>query len=77
METNNYVSFKCPECANEVEAYAKVPGNAPGPFNETSVPKMIADSIIGNTIYCPKCGDRFTIMLDTHASMVPLFLRRG
>lgn len=77
METNNYVAFKCPECANEVEAYAKVPGNIPGPFNEATVPKTIAESIIGNTIYCPHCGDRFTILMDMHPSTLPLFLRRG
>jgi predicted RNA-binding Zn-ribbon protein involved in translation (DUF1610 family) len=75
METNNAVIFNCPECNNEV--YAPVPGSASNAYHEGSVPKMIADYLLGSTLYCPNCGDRFTVWLDTHAATVPLFLRKA
>jgi len=74
METNNAVIFNCPECNSEVDA--PVPGDGSSPYPESSVPKRIADSLLGTTVYCPKCGDRFTVWLDTHAATIPLFLRK-
>jgi transcription elongation factor Elf1 len=78
METANSVIFSCPECNQEVEVRAKAAIlNALNLYHEESVPKPIAETIIGNTVYCPKCGDRFTVTLDTHSATVPLFLRKG
>jgi len=77
METFNSVIFSCPECNQDIEEHYKTSKYALNLYREDSVPKPIAETIIGNTVYCPKCGDRFTIMLDTHATTVPLFLRKG
>ncbi|QEM06461.1 hypothetical protein DIU31_024180 [Mucilaginibacter rubeus] len=78
METTNSVIFSCPECNQQVEVHAKAAIlNTLNLYHEESVPKPIAETIIGNTVYCPKCGDRFTVMLDTHSATVPLFLRKG
>ena len=77
MEPFYSIFFKCPECYHQVEQHAKADDNAFEAYYEESVPRLVANTIIGNTIYCPNCGDRFTIAIDTNATTVPLYLRRG
>jgi predicted RNA-binding Zn-ribbon protein involved in translation (DUF1610 family) len=76
MEPLYSVFFKCPECYHQIEQQAKAIDNAIAAFYEESVPRPVANSILGNTVYCPNCGDRFTVAIDTNAPTVPLFLRK-
>jgi predicted RNA-binding Zn-ribbon protein involved in translation (DUF1610 family) len=76
METANAVIFTCPECGHLVREELKDdPGQAIN-YKEDNVPKAVADTIMDSEIYCPNCGDRFKIEIDTHSHTVPLFLRK-
>jgi len=77
METFESVIFNCPECNQTIEVHLNPNGSVSGPYYEGSVPKVLAESLLGNVVYCPNCGDRFTVMIDTHAYTVPLFLRKA
>jgi predicted RNA-binding Zn-ribbon protein involved in translation (DUF1610 family) len=77
MNSTNAVIFNCPECAQKIEKYSQYNDRELGSYYEENVPRALAESIIGQTVYCPNCGDRFTIMIDKYSSTVPLFLRRG
>jgi hypothetical protein len=77
METFESVIFNCPECYQTIEVHLNPNGSASGPYYEGSVPKVFAEPILGNIVYFPSCGDRFTIMIDTNAPILPLFLHKG
>lgn len=77
METANIVVFTCPECNGKVTVSYNQANGQFSDYHEESVPHLVANSIVGNTVYCPQCGDRFVVMFDINAAMVPLFLRKN
>ena len=77
MDNFDTINFKCPECGTTVTHKTKSGSNMFGSYNESSVPKEIANAIMDFNLYCPGCGDRLVITLDTHTATVPLFLRKG
>jgi predicted RNA-binding Zn-ribbon protein involved in translation (DUF1610 family) len=76
METADAVLFDCPECGHIVKEELKDQTGQALLYKEESVPKAIADIIVDSVIYCPNCGDRFKVEIDTHCHTVPLFLRK-
>jgi len=70
------VNFTCPDCGNAVIEQSKAGECILAGHSQSSVPLIIADDILGNTVHCTGCNTRLTIVSNTEdiPKTVPLKL---
>lgn len=55
------VRFECTKCGGDVEAQSKAGECALTEFSPYQVPMVIAADMIGDTVSCRDCGERYTV----------------
>ncbi len=58
------VNFRCPKCDGLISEQSKAGECGLYDFDSDSVPKGIANAILGKTVYCETCGEYEIVMLN-------------
>lgn len=56
------VNFGCPRCMSVIEVQSKAADCSMSEFNPDAVPAKIAADIMGEHVFCEKCGQRWTVV---------------